>query len=512
MQNASYKTCINKTLAINLRLFNTILRKQKRNFKFLTMKKVGKISFTFLLVIAGAFIAVWTYSTFFDKPEVITVKEEQAIKYASLPSGGQQATVDLTFAAENSIHSVVHIMTQSVRDGQWSSGNPFLDEFFGFKKQQPQIASGSGSGVILSADGYIVTNNHVIENAQKIRVVLNDNREFDAHLVGRDPSTDIALLKVEAEDLRTLSFGNSDDLKLGEWVLAVGNPFNLTSTVTAGIVSSLGRNLRMNRDAMAIESFIQTDAAVNPGNSGGALVNQRGELVGINTAIASRTGSFTGYSFAVPVSIVKKVVDDLKEFGEVQRALLGVRINNVNAEIAKELKLDKVEGVYVVEATDDGAAKDAGIKSDDVIISVAGQATKTSAELMERVSQFRPGDDIKVVVLRDNEKKQFTVTLRNKHGDTQIVRDNITVLGAEFEAISEEISEKLKIENGIQISVLNKGKLKDAGLKKGFIVTNVNKKPIYELADFKREIGNARGGTLVEGVYPNGVGDYCVIF
>ncbi len=474
------------------------------------MKKVGRISFTFLLVIAGAFIAVWAYSTFFDQPEVITVKEDQAIRYTALPSGGEQATVDLTYAAENSIHSVVHIMTQSVRSGQWSSGNPFLDEFFGFRRQQPQPVAGSGSGVILSDDGYIVTNNHVIEDAQKIRVVLNDNREFDARLVGTDPSTDIALLKVEAEDLHALSFGNSEDLKLGEWVLAVGNPFNLTSTVTAGIVSSLGRNLRINPDAMAIESFIQTDAAVNPGNSGGALVNQRGELVGINTAIASRTGSYSGYSFAVPVTIVKKVVEDLKEFGEVQRALLGVSIRSVDAALAEEYNLENLEGVFVAEVTENGAAREAGIKAEDVIINVAGQKTKTSAELMEKVSQFRPGDDIVVVVLRNNEKKQFTVTLRNKHGDTQIVRDNIRVLGAEFVEVDKKVKEDLGIEYGIQISKMEKGKLKDAGLNKGFIITHVNKKPIYEVADFKREIGNARGGILVEGIYPDGEAAYYV--
>lgn len=476
------------------------------------MKKLGRISFTLLLVIAGAFVGVWAYSTFFDKPQVITIKEEQALKYAALPSGGEQATVDLTYAAENSVHSVVHIRTQSIQDGQWSSGNPFLDEFFGFRKQQPQQRGGSGSGVILSDDGYIVTNNHVIENAQSIKVVLNDNREFDAHLVGTDPSTDIALLKVEAEDLPPLKFGNSDELKLGEWVLAVGNPFNLTSTVTAGIVSSLGRNLRINPDAMAIESFIQTDAAVNPGNSGGALVNQKGQLIGINTAIASQTGSYTGYSFAVPVTIVKKVVADLKEFGEVQRALLGVSIVSVDAAIDKEydLNLKTFEGVFVAEVVENGAANDAGIKKEDVIISVAGQKTKTSAELMERVSQFRPGDDVEVVVLRDNERKQFTVTLRNKHGDTQIVRDNTTVLGAEFKQISADVKEDLEIGYGIQITNLEKGTLKNAGLKEGFIITNVNKKPIYEVADFKREIGNARGGILVEGVYSNGEPAYYV--
>ena len=338
------------------------------------------------------------------------------------------------------------------------------------------MRQGFGSGVIMSKDGYIITNNHVIEDAQEIKVILNDKREFDARLVGTDPSTDIALLKVDAEDLPYLTYGNSDNLKLGEWVLAVGNPFNLTSTVTAGIISSQGRNLGINQDQYRIESFIQTDAAVNPGNSGGALVNQQGNLVGINTAIASRTGSYSGYSFAVPVSIVKKVVKDLMEFGEVQRALLGVNIGDVDAEIAEKLHLDKVEGVYIGGVVENGAANEAGIKEKDVIISVDGDKVKTAAELQEKVSQYRPGDNVDIVVIRDNEKKQFTVTLRNKHGDTEIVRDNVTVLGAEFEAVSNSVKEDLGIRNGIMITNLEKGKLKDAGLKKGFIITSVNKK------------------------------------
>ncbi|WP_297100297.1 trypsin-like peptidase domain-containing protein, partial [uncultured Draconibacterium sp.] len=383
------------------------------------MKKVGRISLTFLLVIAGAFVGVWAYSTFFDKPQVVTVKEEQAARFVNYPADSEQQLPDLTFAAEKSIHAVVHIATKSVRTGQWSSGNPFLDEFFGLQRQQPQVQQGFGSGVIMSDDGFIITNNHVIEDAQEIKVILNDKREFDARLVGTDPSTDIALLKIEANDLPYLTYGNSDNLKLGEWVLAVGNPFNLTSTVTAGIISSQGRNLGINQDQYRIESFIQTDAAVNPGNSGGALVNQQGNLVGINTAIASRTGSYTGYSFAVPVSIVKKVVKDLKEFGEVQRALLGVNIGDVNAEIAEELNLDKVEGVYIGGVVANGAANEAGIKEEDVIISVDGDKVKTAAELQEKVSQYRPGDNVDIVVIRDNEKKQFTVTLRNKHGDTE---------------------------------------------------------------------------------------------
>ena len=469
------------------------------------MKKFGRYTLTLLLVIAGAFIAVWTYSTYFDKPNVITIKEEQSLKYATISNDGENALTDLTYAAEKSIHTVVHIATQSVRGGGWSSGNPFFDELFGMRRQQqPQIARGFGSGVILSEDGFIVTNNHVIDGAQNIKVILNDNREFEAHLIGADPSTDIAVLKIEAKNLSFITVGNSDDLQIGEWVLAVGNPFNLTSTVTAGIISAMGRNLRINQDQLAIESFIQTDAAVNPGNSGGALVNQKGQLVGINTAIASRTGSYTGYSFAVPVTIVKKIVTDLMEFGEVQRALIGVNISDVNAEIAKELKLENVEGVHIIGVPENGAAHEAGIKIDDVIINVGGDKVKTSAELQEKISQYRPGDNIKIILIRDQEKKQFTVTLRNKHGDTEIVKDNTVVLGAEFVQIGNSEKQSLEIESGIKITNIVKGKLKEAGLKKGYIITNVNKNPIYEVADFKREVENASGGILIEGVYPNG--------
>jgi len=468
------------------------------------MENTKKYTLTFLLVLASAFLAVWIYSSFFNKPQVVTITEERPMSFVNLPSNSQQQMPDLTFAAENSVHAVVHIATQSMRGGGWSSGNPFFDEFFGFRRQEPQLAMGYGSGVILSNDGFIVTNNHVIEQAQNIKVILNDKREYEARLVGADPSTDLALLRVEADNLPYLTYGNSDDLKLGEWVLAVGNPFNLTSTVTAGIVSARARNLGINADQYSIESFIQTDAAVNPGNSGGALVNQQGNLVGINTAIASRTGSYTGYSFAVPVTIVQKVVEDLKEFGEVQRALLGVSIADVTSTLADEKKLDRVEGVYVAGVAENGAAKDAGIQEDDVILSVAGEPVNSTAELQEKVNRFRPGDDVKIVVKRKGERKQFNVTLRNKHGDTQIVRDNVTVLGARFEAIRDADKRNLNIEFGIKIVELNRGKLKDAGLNEGFIVTHVNKKPMYDVNDFKREIGNARGGVLVEGVYPNG--------
>jgi len=475
------------------------------------MNKIGKFGITFLMVIAGSFLAVLAYSTFFDKPQVVTITEKQPLKYATLAADSNAALPDLTFAAEKSIHSVVHIATQSMRGGGWSSGNPFFDEFFGLRNQQPQISQGFGSGVIISSDGYIITNNHVIESAENIKVILNDKREFEAKLVGADPSTDIALLKIDAKDLPILIYGDSNNLKLGEWVLAVGNPFNLTSTVTAGIISALGRNLQINEDQYSIESFIQTDAAVNPGNSGGALVNQQGNLIGINTAIyGGRSGSYTGYSFAVPVTIVSKVVEDLKKFGEVQRALLGVNIGDVNAEIAKELKLDKVEGVYVGGVPENGAAREAGIQEKDVIIQVEGEPIKNTAQLQEKISQYRPGDKVKVIVIRDNEKKPFTVTLRNKHGDTEIVRDNLSVLGAEFVTVTDKEKEKLEINSGIKITKLDKGKLKTLGMKEGFIITHVNKKPISEVKDFRREIGNAKGGILVEGIYSNGEPAYFV--
>lgn len=474
------------------------------------MENAKKYTLTFLLVLASAFLAVWLYSSFFVKPQQVIISEQKPLSFVNLPANSQQQLPDLTFAAQNSVHAVVHIATQSVRGGGWSTGNPFFDEFFGLRQQQPQIATGFGSGVILSADGYIVTNNHVIENSQNIKVILNNKQEYDAKLVGADPSTDLALLKIEATNLPYLTYGNSDELRLGEWVLAVGNPFNLTSTVTAGIVSARARNLRINADQYSIESFIQTDAAVNPGNSGGALVNQNGNLVGINTAIASRTGSFAGYSFAVPVSIVKKVVEDLKEFGMVQRALLGVSISDIDAKVASEKGLSSMEGVFVGGVADGGAAREAGIRDGDVILSIAGEPVNSSSELQERISRFRPGDDIDVVVKRKNERKHFKVTLRNRHGDTQIVRDDASVLGAAFEPVSNEEKRTLKIDNGIKVSKVDSGKLKEAGLSKGFIITHVNKKPIYEVNDLRREIGNAKGGILIEGIYPNGELGYFV--
>lgn len=475
------------------------------------MKKFQNIIAAVLLATVGGFTAILIYTNYIEKPKVVTITEPRAVQYANLPSAPQG--VDLTVAAENSVKAVVHIQTEFQQQGYSSSGNPFFDFFFGdpYGQQEPRTQQASGSGVIISPDGYIVTNNHVIERSDRIKIILNDKREYEATLVGTDPNTDIALLKVETdEDLPTIRWGDSDNLKLGEWVLAVGNPFNLTSTVTAGIVSAKARGIRIIGGQLPIESFIQTDAAVNPGNSGGALVNTRGDLVGINTAIASRTGSYSGYSFAVPVSIVRKVVDDLKEFGKVQRALLGVTIQNVNAELAKELKLDKVEGVYVEGVVEDGAAIEAGIKEGDIILSVNDVNVNTINELQEQISKHRPGDEVKIKAIRNQKEKHFTATLRNTRGGTGIVKNALTILGVELEEVDQKLKEDLNIRGGLLVTNVYDGKLKDAGIKEGYIITHVNKQGVSNIQEIKEEIKTSRGGVLIDGLYKNGEEAYYV--
>ena len=477
------------------------------------MKNLQKGLFTLLVALVGGFIALWAYMHYFNEPRFVTVQQDQSMRYASLPTPDSNELPDLTYAAENSVHAVVHIKVTQ-KGGYYSSNNIF-DWFFGegnSQSQQRPIRQGVGSGVIISPDGYIVTNNHVIDGADEIEVILNDKREFKAKLIGTDPSTDVALIKIDASDLQVLKFSNSDDLKLGQWVLAVGNPFNLTSTVTAGIVSAKSRDIGINPDQMPIESFIQTDAAVNPGNSGGALVNTHGELVGINTAIASQTGSYSGYSFAIPSNIVQKVVKDLREFGEVQRALLNVKISTVDAELAKKYDLDKIEGVFIGEVLPGGAAEKAGIKDKDVIISVDGVMVNSNSELQEQISKHSPGDKVIVEIKRDNKRKPYNVTLRNMHGDTEIVKGENPgdIFGAKFAAVSDRDKEELGIRYGVKITELGNGKFKDAGIKKGFIITQVNKNPVLEVNELKRIINNSRGGILVEGIYSNGEVAYYV--
>ncbi len=471
--------------------------------------KTKKIIYTVSVALFSAMVGVFAYSLIFKpEPQIVTVQQSDVpASFASYPAQ-QKSTVDLTGAAEHSVSAVVHVMVKSHQDAYYS--NPLLDYFFGEGGAvQSQPVVGSGSGVIITKDGYIITNNHVIKGAEEIEVIMNDKSSFEATLIGTDPSTDIALLKVDAKDLSYLEYGNSDDLKIGEWVLAVGNPFNLTSTVTAGIVSAKARSINILANQSmpdGIEAFIQTDAAVNPGNSGGALVNQRGELVGINTAIASRTGSYTGYSFAVPVNIAKKVVSDLMEYGLVQRGILGVRIIGVDKEIADKFDLDKIEGVLVRESLENGAAYDAGIKSGDVILSIDGELVNTAPELQEKVGKHRPGDILNILVKNDGKKKQISVTLRNKKGTTQLVKEDELpqLLGAEISNVSAEVRAKLGIRNGVQITKLYKGSLKDGGVREGYIITKANRVPISSVDDLRRVLAKVDDGLFLTGIYPNG--------
>lgn len=462
------------------------------------------------VTVLSAVIAVFIYARLTDQvPKVVEVPVENQVQYVNLPTAPSAESLDFTQAVAQSIHSVVHVKTKEFRQ---YAVNPLYEFFFG---EQPDVQErpilGFGSGVIISSKGYIITNNHVIAGSDEIVVVLNDKREFGAELIGTDPTTDIALLKIEADDLSPLGFGDSDALQLGEWVLAIGNPYNLTSTVTAGIVSAKARgNMGILRGDFSIESFIQTDAAVNPGNSGGALINTRGELVGINTAIATQTGAFAGYSFAVPVSIVEKVVNDLIEYGAVQRAILGVRIADVTAELAKEMNIDQIEGVYISSVQPDGAAKAAGLREGDVIISVNKVRVNSSSELQEQVSRYRPGEKVEVVIRRNGELKQFEVILRNLEGSTEIVKrsDVIEVLGATFEPVSDREKRALGIHNGVRVKTLKPGKLMKVGIQEGFVLTSVNKRPVNSVKDISDILKESEGGVIIEGVDSQGSRSY----
>lgn len=432
---------------------------------------------------------------------------------------------DFTYAAEKAIHGVVHI--KATQNGRGSSEQQYVDPFeyfFGFggrSQRTPQPRIGAGSGVIISTDGYIITNNHVIDGADELEVTLNDNRKFEAKVIGADPTTDIALIKIEADDLPTIPFGDSEKLKVGEWVLAVGNPFNLTSTVTAGIVSAKSRgNIGAGGDRSKIESFIQTDAAVNPGNSGGALVNTKGELVGINTAIYSETGSYAGYSFAVPISIAGKVVNDLKEYGTVQRAVLGVLIQDPQY-VADEdkAKVKALEGAYVGGFAERSTAKEAGVEKGDVITAVNGVKVKSASALQEQISKYRPGDKVELTIDRNGSTKKYTVELRNAQGSTKVVKsgDGTEIMGGAFKALTDEQKRKLGVSYGIEVTGLTNGKLQSAGIKKGFIIMIVNNQKISAPEDFEKIVDNILQGRtedqglFIKGFYPNGRTKYYAI-
>lgn len=413
--------------------------------------------------------------------------------------------VDLTDAAEKSVNSVVYVkIYQNQRQRQQQQyidpfefffGNPFG----GQRRQQQQQSQtprevGGGSGVIISADGYIVTNNHVVEGADEIEVMLNDNREFKARIIGTDPTTDLALIKVEADNLSAIAIGDSDKLKVGQWVLAVGNPFRLTSTVTAGIVSAKARALGAN----GVESFIQTDAAINQGNSGGALVNEWGELVGINAMLYSQTGSYAGYGFAIPTTIMNKVVSDLKEFGTVQRAVLGVSGSDVSRHIdqekaqGKEVDLGTVTGVYVAEVMEGSTAEEAGLKKGDVLTAVDGKEISKMTELQEELSKHRPGDKVKITFMRDKKVKSETVTLRNAQGTTTVLEQvDMDVLGAALQPLSDEVKQQLGLRYGIEVRAVKAGKMKDAGITKGLIILAVNDQPVRTVEDFEQAVKDA---------------------
>lgn len=434
----------------------------------------------------------------------------QPVQFASFPEHILEHPNFVT-ASAIATPAVVHIKTKATANANGRSNvpDPFRD-FFGqefFGPRGPQM--GSGSGVILSADGFIVTNNHVINGADEIEVVLNDKRSFNATIVGTDPSTDIALIKIQTVGLPYLTFGNSDELQVGEWVLAVGNPFNLTSTVTAGIVSAKGRNINILGGGNSIEAFIQTDAAVNPGNSGGALVNVKGELIGINTAIATNTGSYQGYSFAVPANIAGKVVEDLRNFGTVQRAYLGIQIQDVDATLASKEDLSVTYGAFVADFLPNSAAEAAGLKKGDVVVKIEDVVVRSTPQLMEVVSRKRPGEKVKVVVDRKGKQQDFTITLRGADGGTNVVKaeakpEMAAALGASFEAASKKELESLKIEGGVKVTKLNNGVLKNTGMREGFIITKVDKTTVKSPKELTKALQQANGGVLIEGFYPNG--------
>ena len=473
------------------------------------MKKYG------LIVVSSVFsalLAIFFYRIF-ESPREIVIRETVPARYTNyideaLNDVNQRAFLssaptNFISAAEAVTPSVVNIKSfQGSNFDLWGSNNSF--------------GSSSGSGVIISPEGYIVTNNHVVEDGNEIEVTLNDKREYKATLVGSDPSTDLALIKIKGKNLPYLQFGNSDSLRIGEWVLAVGNPFNLESTVTAGIVSAKGRSIDILEGQDRIESFIQTDAAVNPGNSGGALVNTNGELIGINTAIITRSGRYEGYSFAVPVNLVRKVIKDLKEFGMVQRGILGVFIDEMTSEKAHELGLNSVEGVYITRVTPGSGADDAGIKKGDVIIGINGVKTKTLPEMQEQVGRYRPGNTISVEFFRAGKKNSAPVVLKNKsNGTTLTTARNESVLrdlGFELRDLTKEEVRRLR-SNGVKVVSIYRGStIEKTNMDPGFVITKVDNKIVSSVENVVEEFQNAKGKIMLEGIYENYPGEYYYAF
>jgi Do/DeqQ family serine protease len=496
------------------------------------MRRIYLFSALIALVVTLATMSVFNYFQHDDKrvqiQHISSTPASQALY--TMGEDGEVVPLDFTAVAESVTSAVVHIKSTqtSMAANSPQAQDPF-EEFFrdspfrDFFQQpsprggQPQPRVGQGSGVIISDNGYIVTNNHVIANADDLEVTLNDNRTYKATVIGTDPTTDLALIQIKESGLPAIPFVNSDEVKVGEWVMAVGNPFNLTSTVTAGIVSAKGRNINILREQYAVESFIQTDAAINPGNSGGALVNLDGGLIGINTAIASPTGAYSGYGFAVPANIVSKVVEDLMEYGVVQRGVLGVMIRTVDGNFSKQEGLGLNAGVYVDSLMSNSAAEAAGIQKGDIIVEVDGITVGTSPELQEVIARHRPGDVLNIKVNRDGKTKEFAVTLNNTSGNTEVVArqesDVLKGLGAEFENISQSEARALQIDGGVRVSRLYAGKIRrQTNMKEGFVITKAAGREVKDLESLEAILRDKEGGVMLEGVYENIPGTYYYAF
>jgi Do/DeqQ family serine protease len=459
-------------------------------------------------------------------------KNEKDIEEIQKNAGGYTNTVsysnnvDFRLAARIATPGVVNIKsTFKPQNHQYGDENPsdfydlpdsfkdFFrnDPFFRQFKFEPNNDSepiiGGASGVILTPDGYIVTNNHVVKDADEIDVTLFNGKSYKAKIIGTDPQTDLALIKIDEKNLSFVAFGDSDKIEVGEWVVAVGNPFNLASTVTAGIVSAKARNINILKNQGAIESFIQTDAVMNPGNSGGALVTLEGKLIGINTAIATPTGVYAGYAFAIPVDIVKKVSNDLMNFGSVSRGFLGISIRDMDSKIAKEINIDRANGVYVDSVATSGAAKEAGVKAKDVIISIDGMETMTSSKLQEIVMRKRPGDKVKILLIRNgNERKELVATLQKQEASPKITKTKnpelLTDLGVQLVPISKEDHKNYKVKNGLKVTKLYNGKLKkNTNIREGFVITAVNNKEVSTIDSFIEAVEAQQGGIMLEGKY-----------
>lgn len=464
------------------------------------MKKIQIVLLAFISGILGSVVIYWV------QPKQVVLRQEQSSGTMVDYKGANMVGADFVAASEASVHSVVFIKTLS---NQRNYQDPFFDFWSGFDffgRRGP--VSSSGSGVIITADGYIVTNLHVVKGADVIEVITNNAKQsYKASIVGTDPSTDLALLKIDGKNLQHIALGNSDNVKVGEWVLAVGNPFNLTSTVTAGIVSAKGRNINIVNNQFPIESFIQTDAAINPGNSGGALVDMQGKLIGINTAIASNTGSYNGYGFAIPVNIVAKIVKDLIEFKEVQRGFAGMEVKDIDAILAQKLDITDNLGVYIDYVLPEGPADKAGIRIGDVVIKINGTDIDSKSVYEEKLSYQRPGEKVKLLILRDKKPMEFTLSLLNKEGTTAIMKKGTVssdLLGADFQSVPKMERDKLGIKQGYRISNIRRGRIAQMGLQEGFIITALNKKDFDTAEKLIKALETVRGQIVIEGIFPNG--------